>query len=636
MSAIAGIYHLDGKPVERWELDNLTGALAHRGPDGSGRWSHGSVGLIHQMLQVTPESLGERLPLGEGSFVVTADARLDNRAELCAELASDRPPVEVSDGLLILRAYQRWTTSAPERLLGDFAFAIWDQQRQWLFAARDHFGVKPFYYYSSPGLFAFATEIKALRALPGVPSRLNELRVADHLVAQRYDTWSTFFQDILRLPPGHQMVISREGVKLSRYWSLDPARELRLRSDGEYAEALRALFAEAVRCRLRRAFPAGSMLSGGLDSSSVTCMARRLAQEGEPARWHTFSAIHDLVRACDESEHIAAVLAQGGFEPHFFRADRVSPLIDLDRVVWHQDEPSFGGNLYIDWGLYGPARDHGLRVLLDGFDGDSTISHGVGYLVELASAKRWLPLAREVFPYARAVNESGWRAFGSWLWRYELEPRWRSSRVLRRARRFRLPGRGAPAPTGPWWWGAVVHSDFARRVGLLERRSLAGPPPRTEREQHLRRLTDPGVPATLEALDHAAAAFSIEVRFPFWDKRLVEFCLALPPEQKIRRGWTRLVMRHAMEGILPPTVQWRPGKVNHHAGFEQGLLRFERDLLDDVILRSPEVIVDFVDLSVLRTRYARCLSGQSTADDLNSIWQVVSLALWLRRSGLRP
>jgi asparagine synthase (glutamine-hydrolysing) len=143
------------------------------------------------------------------------------------------------------------------------------------------------------------------------------------------------------------------------------------------------------------------------------------------------------------------------------------------------------------------------------------------------------------------------------------------------------------------------------------------------------------MPFTLEVLDRTAAAFGLESRFPFWDKRLVEFCLALPPEQKVQRGWTRLVLRRAMAGILPVEVQWRGRKSNLGPGFEYGLLTYERDRLDEMILKDSAVIEPYVDISTLRDAYQRFVRREST-QDVMAIWKAVSLGLWLKYKALNP
>jgi asparagine synthase (glutamine-hydrolysing) len=613
MSGIVGVYRPGGQPVERVELQRMLLSIAHRGPDGSAAWSGGSVGLGHAMLRTTPESLSETLPLvcRAGGLVITADARLDNRDELIHLLdLGDRPAVKITDSELILAAYERWDEGCPERLLGDFAFAIWDGRRQVLFCARDHFGVKPFYYYASPsrGTFALASEMKSLFCLTEVPRDLNEARLADFLVAAFTDPAITFYHSILRLPPAHRLIVSTTSTRVERYWSLDPTREIRLGSDDDYAAALRELFVQAVSCRMRSAYPLGSMLSGGLDSSAITSTAKLLLAQNGGGRLPTLSAVFDRVPESDEREFQQAVLEQGGLDPFILHADQFGPLTDLDRVLWHEDEALHPGNLYINWGLYAGAQERGLRVILDGFDGDTTVSHGIGYLPELARAGRWLTLARELKEFAPTVNQDWRGALWAWVWWYGLNPALSRSRIFGRAQRMygsvarRAPHRRRPAAASQPDWHSLLRSDFVQRTNLEERIRSTRSQPQTEREEHYRLLTEAGMPHTLELLDRAAAAFSIELRFPFWDRRLAEFCLALPAEQKMHHGRTRVVMRRAMDGVLPPVVQWRRDKSNLHPSFEHGLRISAGRYFEELLSGDPGGLEQYVDIEVLRSQ----------------------------------
>lgn len=643
MSAIVGIYRRDGQSVDQVELDRMLFALAHRGPDGSHAWRDEAIGLGHQMLHTTSESLHERLPLvaSYGDLAITCDARIDNRDELIKLLPfNGRPAREITDGELILAAYQQWGQSCPEKLLGDFAFAIWDGRRRRLVCARDHFGVKPFYCYVSNELFAFATEIKALLTLPEIPRRLNEARVGDFLVGLD-DVTSTFYQEVLRLPPAHVLTVDESGQpRLRRYWALDPTREVRLGSDEEYALALRDLFTEAVRCRMRTPFPLGSMLSGGLDSSSITCMANRLLEPEGAGPLHTFSARFNTVSECDERVYQDAVLAENHVAPHFVDADEYGPLHDLDRILWHLDEPNKAGNLYFERLSYEIAQSHGVRVILDGFDGDSTISHGLGYLPELASAGRWLTLMREVKAYAPRCQESWPRAAWQWTWSYEVEPHLSRHRALRPAHRVvrsmnrRILPRAATGDSNLVWLD-LINPEFADRCGVNQRTAAQPRPATCERDAHFLRITHAGMPNALEILDRIASASSVEVRFPFWDKRLAEFCLGLPTEQKMQQGWTRLIMRRAMDGILPTKVQWRGGKTNMLPSFNYGLRNLEQQRLCEVIIENSGAIEAFIDTTKLRDVYDRFLLTQANDQEVNAMWRAVCLGLWLHRADLR-
>ncbi len=624
MSGIVGIYNLNGRPVERTEIQRMLGSIAHRGPDGSGIWTDGPVGLGHRMLWTTPESLQEKLPLTSksGDLVITADARIDNREELIPTLdLNGRPRETITDSEIILAAYEKWGEKCPEKLLGDFAFAIWDKGRQIVFCARDHFGVKPFYYHRSEKILAFASEIKGILHVSDVPRRLNELAVGYFLARIVEDKAITFYEGILRLPPGQTMTIDHGKISINSYWSLDPTRKLKLGSNDEYAEAFREIFKEAVRCRLRSAFPVGSMLSGGLDSSSIVCMARRLLSQNGNNQFHTFSWVFDNVFECDERFYIDKVLAQGDLHSHYIHADKISPLADLDRVFSHEDEPFLGPNLFMTWNLYGTAKKTGVRVLLDGEDGDTTVSYGIAFLRELARSKQWSALMTEVKELAKRLDRSQRRI----IWNQVIKPI--TPQIVRRTwqslRRLSKPS---------WAENTIINPGFAEHLNLqfhihkLDEKWST--PAITEQEDHWRGLTSGIIPYTFDWVDRAANAFYLEPRYPFFDKRLAEFCLALPPEQKLNHGWTRMVMRRAMASILPTEIQWRNWKSDLSPNFTYCLLTFEKEHLEDLFRNNSQILKPYVNLIALRKVFCRYLE-QKMGNDAFTVWIAVTLALWL-------
>ena len=637
MSAIVGLFYRDGRPVDRRVLERMGASLAHRGPDKSGVWSDGNTGLGHRMLWTTPESLREELPLAHssGNLVITADARIDNRDELLSALGlTDRPKEEISDSELILGAYEKWGEDSPKKLVGDFAFAIWDRRKKLMYCARDHIGAKPFYYYLSDKVFAFASEVEALLCIPEVPRRLNEARVADLLVHNIAEKTSTFYEDILRLVPAHSLSVSPHKTAVRRYWAPDAFRELRLRSDEEYAEAFYEVFAEAVRCRVRSAFPVGSELSGGLDSSSVACVARDLLLEEGGRRLHTFSAVYKEAPQSDEGTFIDAVLAKGEFEPHKIQVELLSPLQAPRRVLWDADEPAIMGGLSMPWGLARDASQQGVRVLLNGYDGDVVVSHGTERLLELASTGRWRTLAAEIDDWSKSGITWSRRR----IWRYwVLEPLapefvMRSWRVLR--------GRSSWSRTGQAYSGPI-REDFARRVDLNERVrasiDVGGEIPRSvrlSRREHYSSLLQGSNQYLLEVHGKIGAKFSIENRYPFYDRRLMEFCLALPPEQKLSRGLPRAVLRRALAGVVPDKVRSRTDKGSLTPGLVWSLLMFDRRLVEGTLYHDFHGIEPYADLNRLRRFYVRCAMSQAPHPGyvLGPI-RTVALALWLRRAG---
>jgi asparagine synthase (glutamine-hydrolysing) len=643
MSAIAGIFYLDRQPVERDHLSKMLDTLAHRGSDGANIWCENNVGLVHRMLWTTPESLLETLPLEKDNLVITADARIDNRDELISALElSDLPKEKITDSDLILAAYQKWGEDCPTRLLGDFAFAIWDKREQILFCARDPMGVKPFYYYSSGNIFIFASEIKALFTSPYVPCNLNEPMVADYLAKILFNgrKEDSFYQDIVELYGSESLIASPSKIQVRAYWSPDLDYELNLSSDEEYVEAFREIFIEAVHCRLRSAFPVGSALSGGLDSSSISCVANQILSRESEGKLQTFSAVFPSLSTdypkIDERPYINTVATKPEIKANFIYADRISPFVDLDRVFWHGEEPSPAPNLYMDWSVFKEAHQQGVRVLLTGSDGDTTVTYGVQHLAELVATFRWNKLLEEGTAFAKVQGGSPRHT----IWKYGIEPMMPQS-IFNTWRKLR--GR-RPIETGlNIERTTVLNPAFAKQMKVVERFEQDVFPlvwgnkiKSVSRHDHWLDLHAGSVKYALQWLDKTAGAFSLEARHPFCDRRLIEFCLALPSGQKLYRGWSRSILRRAMEGILPSEIQWRKDKGDMSSNFKLRLLQDERKTLEQSVLGEPEIIEKYVNIDKLQTAYHRYAANPIAYDQESvDIFFAVNLALWLKQSGIK-
>ena len=645
MSAIVGIYYPSGKSVEERQLTKMTDILAHRGADGVDVWCDRHVGLGHRLLYTTPESLLERLPFVDstGDFAITADARIDNRQELIPVLDFGNLSVtEITDSQIILAAYQKWGDKCPEKLLGDFAFAIWDKRQQQMFCARDHFGVKPFYYHSSPEIFAFATEIKAIFTEVSIPRQVNEARIADYLSSMFYDAEMTSYEQILRLPPASWMKISTSGKEIQTYWALDPEREIKLDSDEAYAAKFKEIFTEAVRCRLRSAYDLGFTLSGGLDSSSIACTAREIAENQPVPALHTFSAIFNELD-CDEREYINPILEGGGLQPHFINSDKINPFDNLERALWHQDEAFYAPNWSMTWALYDRAQSEGVRIILNGFDGDSIVSHGYGYLSELAKAGRWLSLARQTRELAKTLDASFSKWYWSYIKEYGIKPIKNRYSPRKLAKKILQPFLKSQSPTNSYKSqltnsNTILNSQFAAQIDFTERfkthRQTVGTMGQDERQRHYLNITGGNLPFCLEVMDKSMAAFGIEPRYAFCDKRLIEFCLALPPEQKLNLGYGRIVMRRAMEGIVPSKVRWRREKTDFTPNFVRGLQYWKQQDWDKFVSQNQALLEEYIDLPALKQMIQKFIDPQQKASskEARTLWLVISLVFWLSRT----
>ncbi|CDX26556.1 Asparagine synthase [Mesorhizobium sp. ORS 3324] len=632
MSGIAGILlRQGGNAATAADIQQMLSRMRHRAGDGSSWWTDESTALGHAWLDTTGEDGPGPLTMTGAKLAVTADCRLDNRDELLAWLGiHDRP---VADAMLVMHAYLRWGEACATYLQGDFAFAIWDAERQALFCARDHFGVKPFYYHPADRRFAFASEIGPLLALDGVGTRISEHQISGFLAGLPDDPQSTHYAEIFRLPARHTLTVTDSRVILRPYWQIEPSPRP-LRPDA--AEEFRHLFSQSVRNRMRGTSAVGAMLSGGLDSSSVASVAGRHAAAELRPRLKTFSLVFEKGSAMDEKPFIDAVLTRHPFDSTLIGVGNYAPFAEFERILEEQEGTFLAPGLSLTRSIYRTAGAKSVKVLLDGHGGDEVVSHGYGLLHELANAGRWLALWRELHGAADTYGEGMLALYFRFLTIYG--PAWRIARW--RSRIGRLQSRLLQEPAAPARgpaWGALVNAELARRTDLVERFHRTGYMPSSvsasEALTHRWVLSSGLVPHAFEVLDKAAANFGIEPRYPFWDKPLVEFCLALPAKEKLRNGFGRHVLRRAMEGVLPPAVQWRRDKIDFTANLVKGMLRNHRDLLDRLLVSDGDRIAPYVNLGEVNAAYARLLNkpDQAAPLDVQYVWRSISLSLWLRQ-----
>jgi asparagine synthase (glutamine-hydrolysing) len=625
MSAIAGILAHGGGPGGlAATVSRMLEAMRHRAPDGLRQWDAGEVALGHGWFDTTRAR--DFLNLRDGSLVLAGDIRLDNRDELRVALGvSD---VSASDAALVAESYLRWGEDCAGRLLGDFAFVVWDAKSRHLFCARDHVGVRPFHYAELSGGFAFASDVNAL--LSAEPRRwsLNEAQIAGFLAgfAPRVD--ETSYRDIKRLPPGHTLTVSARGLRLARYWS---PRAASLVQASERTEQFRELFNQAVSDRMRGSDRVGALLSGGLDSSSICALAASQGQAAGEADLPVFSARFPGAPELDETGFVRAVLNGGGLAEHFVD---IGPDVAFDGIG---DALAEQGGMFVAPGiavirsLQRAAARNGVRVLLDGHGGDEVVSHGERRLHELAFQGRWPTLWRETRAIQRLHGTPMGRNYLRLFAHYGLggiSPR------LRDPQRYFRRGVSS-APSQRERWRDIIRPDFAARTDLEERFRETMTMPMEARTSdaacHLWRISSPLVSHAFEVLNRSASASGVEARFPLWDKRMVEFCLALPSEERMSGGWSRLVLRRAMEGSLPKEVQWRADKMDFTPNVVSGLRR--RRGAVEAVLRADSGIGGYVDLDRVFGAVDTLSNAPSSthSGDVQLLWRTIALANWLRR-----
>ncbi|MBI3942991.1 MAG: hypothetical protein HY326_08260 [Chloroflexi bacterium] len=603
---------------------------ATRGPDGVGIWHNGAVGLLHLAHHTTLESLQEQQPCANrrATAWITADVRLDNRSTLVGLLeergwAFDNPP----DAELIMAAYEAWGEACPRQLVGDFAFAIWDPERQQLFIARDHLGMRPLYYYINPGqgLFACASEIRQLLTLPGVSAEVNEAVIGDFLLGGcATNPVETFFTSICRLPAAHCAVVDRNGLRLRRYWSLDERREVRYATLEEYSGRFVELFQEAVTARMRAGQSPVIMLSGGMDSSSVAAMAAEIARAGGASPPESFSAIYEELRAMDERPQIEALVQRYGMTSHYHPADGCWTLRDycptrLDQNSSVEDEPcpsTVDGNLNE---ICRNVRQSGARVALTGHFGDEVVKINHHYYFNLAVQGQVRRLWQDLAHYRAS--------YGSW-----------PPFPLKSGVRRRLP-RWLRYTLKPAHWGHLppwINRDFVRRYRLEERWRDVFDRPNSDRvgEEIVAWITGPAVASWIGYEERVASRWSLETRHPFADVRLVTYMASIPPEcffdpQEAHKPF----LKRVMESRLPAEVLHAP-KPSGSPLVYRGLR--EREVLKvRKILASPLIgEKGYVEGDKLRETYEKFVAGG--LHDMWLIWYPLALEIWLKRRDQFP
>ena len=560
--------------------------------------------------------------LEKQGYIIVATATLYNRDEVQARLSVEPTASDIS---CILDAYLLAGERCLDWLIGDFAFAIWDPAREILFCARDHFGIEPFYYESNDMRFVFAGELGQFDEHS--KSEIAEAVIGDFVLGRVADTSSTLYRNIKRLPPAHYAVFGRGRLDVRRYWSLGDAEVV---VDRNPADQFRSLFETSVRTRLDAGGTAGILLSGGLDSSSIACTARRARVESGGMSIPTFSLIYEARPNVSERRFMEAVLDQGGFTPTVIPGDDAPPFGEFERLLAEQEGPFLAPSLAGMRAVFAAAQAAGTSVLLDGHGGDEVASHGFGRIEDLARAGRWLKLWRELAAATGAFGDSKMALWLDLIGRHA--ERYSVRRVANRIERLGRAGR-----SGASGIGQLVNPDFSRRIALRDRAQHyadgAAAVGAGERERHRATLESPSQPYAFEVLHRLNRATGMQSRYPFWDKRLVEFCVAVPAEAKLDGGWSRLILRQAMAGILPREVQWRRSKFNFSHHTVSGMFAHHRGFMDQIVANPAHPLFDIIDRSAMTELYDRVAAAPHSVDgrSVQALWRVVSLGLWLQQ-----
>ena len=589
-------------------------SMIHRGPDDAGVWQSpmGTAMLGSRRLAILDLSQAGHQPMVDetSGLVIVFNGEIYNFRELSAELSQAGCRFRsCSDTEVLLKSYEMWGAGCLNRLNGMFAFAIWDDRKQELFAARDRFGEKPFYYYQDPerGFIAFASEIKALVVSRLFAVRPNESAIYGYLVNREIDAGQdTPYDHVSALQAAHAMRFSHNDrvLEIWRYWDVNSEKHIRLSDDGEYAEHFGEILSDSVQIRLRSDVPVGSSLSGGLDSSTIVGL---IARSGTANSQASFSARFSDPRF-DEGKYIEQMARWANVASHSVYPDPARIPEEIELLTWHQDEPFYSTSIYAQWCVMALAKECDVTVLLDGQGGDEVLAGYHAYFTAyyLGLLKQFR-LPQAITSMRRYIRDNGSSLVPLLLAGFLPEH-------LRVAAKGWFHPRGIPKEFANKWKGPAV---------TVKRKF------RDELHQSLyATLTQSVLPQLLRYADRNSMAFSREVRLPFLDHRLVEFLFAIPADQKLRDNTTKVVLRNTIAGVVPEEIRNRRDKLGFAPPEVSWLRGPLRSWVEDVFSSAGFRQREWTDPEIVDSIWNRFKNGDDALH--TSIWRWLSLEIWAR------
>jgi len=584
MCGIAGIVSENPAHISKQLLRNMTDAIAHRGPDGEGHWINvnNSVGFGHRRLAIIDLSDAAAQPMHYGDrYTIVHNGEIYNYLELRKLLEQKYYRFRTqSDTEIIMAAYDCWKEDCLGYFDGMFAFALWDEKEQKLFAARDRFGEKPFYYALKEGSLYFASEMKALWAA-GIERIPNQALVYNYLTLgytqNPADAGVVSFLNIHKLPAGCYFHYSNNNkeIRVRKYWDIDPEKQIEI-TEEKAIEKFGSLLSQSVKVRLRADVNMGTSLSGGLDSSSILSLVNALTEAGKKPV--TFSAVFPGYEK-DESIQIRAITEKLGVKNYQVEPTAENFLQQFDKLCYHQEELFQSASIYAQYEVFKLAHEQQVKVLLDGQGADEVLAgypkYYHWYWQELYASNRTLLNSEMQQAKSLGIDES-------WTWKNKLFSLYPGSAATFLSRRMQAKQRTSDFLT----------KDFIKNWGNSFYKI---PPGKTLNDVLYYNAFVNGLEELLRYADRNSMAHGREVRLPFLHHELVEFVFSLPAHFKIRNGYTKWILRHSMDNNLPDQITWQPNKIGfeppqqkwmNHPLFQEKITGAKNVLVKEKILKA--------------------------------------------------
>jgi asparagine synthase (glutamine-hydrolysing) len=642
MCGIAGIYSRNGflPPM----AVKMSEKLSHRGPDDEGflfvdfdnkceflkggstikelsglslAENYGKkarLGLIHRRLSIIDLKPTGHQPMSyvSGDVHIVFNGEIYNYIEIKEELIKQGYHfVTESDTEVIIASYLHWGEKCVDHFIGMWSFVILDHKNRLLFCSRDRFGIKPFYYFKEDGIFIFASEVKAILVYEGITPKLDKSNAIEFLInGNQYFRGKTFFDNICQLPPGHNLVydLDNNQVIIKEFYSIPSREELSKIGICDAIYEFDRLVDDAIRLHLRADVPIGSSLSGGLDSANIVA---RLVKKNLPYKVNTFTASFPG-HSIDESHYVRKLKEKYDIIDHYTFPDPIKLWQEADKFLWHQEMPLQSTSPFAQWEVMNMAKECSIKVLLDGQGMDEILggySEFVGaYLLGLFTGGRLLKAFKSIkdlksnYKTSSISNELG-RSIFQYLPQF-LKTNIYSSRRL------------APSMINTKYRNLSREVKFERRIS------------NSIRETSIMSINN-NLPVLLRYEDRNSMAFSIESRVPYLDHRLVEFCVNIPDDYKVRSGWTKYILRKTSQPFLSDEITWRKTKLGFVTPEKHwlGIVHWElRSLMEQKDI--PNIIDKDALIKVLNSDIDKQL-------DLAELWKIILFIRWFNLFNLK-
>ena len=622
MCGITGIIAKDKSKISLTHLKKMTDCIAHRGPDGDGHWisENGQVGLGHRRLSIIDLSHEADQPMHYlDRYTLVFNGEIYNYIELKKDLVAQGFDFKTdSDTEVLMALYHLHKTDCLHLLDGMFSFVLYDKEENKIFAARDRFGEKPFFYsYDSNQHFIFGSEIKTIISYTN-NKNLNNGMMYNYLafgsIINKANTSETFYADVKRLPHAHYLFLDVATLefKIKKYWDIDIDNVQPNISLSDAKDRMKELFYSSVNRRLRSDVNVGSSLSGGLDSSLIVCVIDDLLKKGKADhsfestsfKQKTFSARFPGFKK-DEGAFMQMVIDKTNVEPHFVFPDDKQLVDDIDKLMYYQEEPFGGASILVQYEVMKLAKENNVTVLLDGQGADEILAGYHGYYpayFRTLQKNNPVKYKEEYAAYLKLHSNNQMNALQTKNLEYRIR-QWFPGQVhnIKKATAFLHQKKNR-----------TFNKDF---FGNYAGKLFQADNSFNDLNQSLYKSTMGGdLQVLLRYADRNSMAHSREVRLPFLSHELVSFLFTLPPEMKIHNGWTKYIMRETFKDVLPEPIAWRVDKIGYEPPQKQWM---DGPAIKENIMESRKklVSVGILDKSILNKKpgaYAASEKGDNS------------------------